>query len=214
MKLRLFLAVSKRPVEMRNKRLLLAFHGKDGVNGPVFLGNKRVDFVFPVRNHTKRHRLYAPRGKASLDLCPEERRNLITDHAVQNSSCLLRVNQIHVNAPRMPEGFGDSALCDLVEGHTADVLVRKVQRCHQMPGNRLSLAVRVRREINFICLFNPFPKVCEKFSLSADRYIFRLKIMFDVNAHLALGQISDMPLAGSHIVSGTEKFSDRLYLCR
>ena len=83
-----------------------------------------------------------------------------------------------------------------------------------MPGDRFSLAVRVRCEVDPVRLAGFLPEVREKFSLAADRYIFWLISMIDINSHSALGEISDVTVTGRHLIIGSEKFLDRLYFGR
>ena len=51
-----------------------------------------------------------------------------------------------------------------------------------MPGDRFSLAVRVRCQINTVCLLDLFAQAGEKFALSADRNILRFVIVLDINS--------------------------------
>ena len=70
-----------------------------------------------------------------------------------------------------------------------------------MPGDRLALAVRVRCEIDDVAVLGVFFQLTDQLALVADGLIDRFKIVFDVHAELAFGQIAQMTHAGlDHIV--------------
>ena len=83
-----------------------------------------------------------------------------------------------------------------------------------MPGDSLSLAVRVSRQVNLLGLLHFLAKLGQHISLSADGNILRLIVVFYVNAQLALRQISHMSVGGVHLVIGAQKFFYRLHFCR
>ena len=82
-----------------------------------------------------------------------------------------------------------------------------------MPGDRFTFAVRVRCQIDAVCFFDLLAQVGEQFAFSADRYIFWLIIILNIDAHPALGKVSYMTVACRHVIIGTEKLLYGLYLC-
>ena len=187
------------------------------VQRPVFLGDEGIDLILPVRDQAQGHRLHTAGGESSFDLCPQNRRDLIADHAVQNAAGLLRIHEIHVNITGIFEGLRDCLLGDFVESNPGDLFVGGVlqlQGGFQMPGNGFSFAVRVRCQIDAVSLFDHLAQPGEKFSFAPDRDVTRLIIMLNIDPHLTLGKISDMPVGGRHLIRGSEKFLDRFHLCR
>ena len=73
-----------------------------------------------------------------------------------------------------------------------------------MPGDCLSLTVRVRREKDLTCLFSLGTKLLDNVTLASDIYIMRLKAVLYVNSESALGQISYMSLGGNNLVVRTK----------
>ena len=55
-------------------------------------------------------------------------------------------------------------------------------------------------------------QLCQKLALAADRDVLRFKIIFDIDAHLALGQITYMSHGRSDLIIRTEEFFNRLHL--
>ena len=83
-----------------------------------------------------------------------------------------------------------------------------------MPGDRLSLTVRVSCQIHFVCLFHQLAQVGQNVSLSTDRDIFGFEIMFHIDTQLTLGQIPHMAIGCGHLVIRPKKFFYCLNLCR
>ena len=94
------------------------------------------------------------------------------------------------------------------------VCIIQLQGGFQMPGNGFSFAVRVRCQIDAVGLFDHLAQPGEKFSFAPDRDVTRLIIMLNIDSHLALGKISDMPVRCRHLIRRSEKFLDRFHLCR
>ena len=191
---------------MCSDRLLFPLHIKIRVDAPVFFRDEGIDFILPVADHAERHGLNAAGRKAALDLCPQKRTDAVPDHAVQHAARLLRIDKIHINFPRMPDGLLHRVLRDFVERDAGDLFVLVLliiePECRdEMPGNGLPLAVRVGCEINAVRLLHFLAERCQQLTLSADGDIFRLIIMLDVNAHLALRKVADMPLRRDHLVA-------------
>ncbi|OPY10239.1 MAG: hypothetical protein A4E66_01602 [Syntrophus sp. PtaB.Bin001] len=56
---------------------------------PILFRNEIIDFFFPFTDHANRHGLYTPRTKSPFNLVPKKWAYLVTNQAVENSSCLL-----------------------------------------------------------------------------------------------------------------------------
>ncbi|MNC38797.1 hypothetical protein D3C75_874230 [compost metagenome] len=68
----------------------------------------------------------------------------------------------------------------------------------QMPGDRLPFAVRVSRQIDFFHFFAGILQFLENVPLAADGNIFGFKIVFELDAHLALRKVADMAHGSLH----------------
>ena len=106
----------RRAVILCGQQLPLSRNLKGSVQRPVFLRNECRNLVLSVTDHAQGDRLHASGGKPALYLGPQKRRNAVTHHAVQRSSRLLRVHQVHIDLPGMLQGFLHRILCDFVEG--------------------------------------------------------------------------------------------------
>ena len=125
------------------------------VQRPVFLRDKRIDFIFPVGDDAQRHRLYTACAEATLDFFPQNRADLIANHAVQTPAGLLLVHQIHIDIPCFLDGSLDRTFCNFIKCDPAHFLLIQVQSLGQMPGNRFPLTIRVRCQIYFFRLSSP-----------------------------------------------------------
>ena len=112
---------------------------------PVAGGDEGAALALALDDEPHGDRLHAPGGEALHDLLPEHRRDLVAVEPVEDAPRLLRVDEPLVDLARLPERALDRVARDLVEDHPADRHLR-LQLLEQVPGDRLALAVFVRRE--------------------------------------------------------------------
>ena len=149
MQRRLF-TVNADKLGFKQGRLVLAqFQG----HRPEFIGNEALDFLFPVADELDRHRLHTARTKPLAHLAPEQRTKLVAHDTVQHASCLLCIHTIQIDWPRLLHCCLYSRLRDLIEYDTAVILSIESQKMRKMPGNRLSLAIRIGCKIDLIGIF-------------------------------------------------------------
>ena len=103
---------------------------------------------------------------------------------------------------------------DLVKGHASGLLVAEPQQLLEMPGNRLSFTVRVRREVDDGSLFALRLQLINQILLVLDRDILRLEPVFQVHAQLALRQVSQVAHGCGHLVIPAKIFFNGLGLGR
>ena len=77
-------------------------------------------------------------------------RDLEAEQSVHQAASLLRVDEVLVEVAGVGRGLVDRVAGDLVEHHPADRHLR-LEHLAQVPGDRLTLAVLVRREPQLIC---------------------------------------------------------------
>src|SRR5580693_8637683 len=94
---------------------------------PVLLGDKSADFLLALDDQAQSDGLDASGGKAAADFVPEQRRNFVTDDAIEHAAGLLRVHQVLVDLGGVLEGSLDSFLRDFVEHHAIDFRRRTVR---------------------------------------------------------------------------------------
>ena len=96
---------------------------------------------------------------------------------------------MHINRARGLQRSLNRILGNLIKADPVDLFIlclSQLQRFHQVPGNGLSLTVRVRCEINLVCFLHFFSKLCQNISFSANRNIFWFIIMLSVKSEAAL----------------------------
>ena len=114
----------------------------------------------------------------------------------------------------MLQGILYCSFGDLVEGDSVHFVRILLQSLHQMPGNGLSLTVRVSCKINLICLLGCLAKLGKQLALSTDGNVFRLEIILHIYSKLTLGKITHMAVGSLHIIICPKKFLYCLYFCR
>ena len=134
-------ALALDPDELRLERA--GVEGADDV--PVRRGDELHPLALALDHEPRRDRLHATGGEARGDLHPEDGRDLVAVEPVEDPARLLRVDEVGVDLAGLAEGALDRILRDLVEHHPLDGNLG-VQDLEQVPGDRLALAVFVRRE--------------------------------------------------------------------
>src|SRR5439155_171030 len=117
-----------------------------GLERPVLLRDERLDLALPIDDEPEGDGLDATGREPVPDLLPEERRHRVAAEPIHDAASLLRVHEILVDLARVLEGLLDRRRRDLVEGHALHLRLRDVDDVRQVPGDRLALAVEVRRE--------------------------------------------------------------------
>ena len=161
-----------------NFLLGLLFRMEQCFERPILDRLEAANLAFALHDQPQRHGLHAPGRKPAAHFVPEQRRNLIAHEAIQNAARLLRIHEILVDVARVPEGFVDSLLRDFVEGYAANLLAffgvgSQLQR--EMVGDRLTFAVRVRREVDFVRLHRQLLQLIDNFFLARRYHKLRLK---------------------------------------
>ena len=112
----------------------------------------------------------------------------------------------------MRERRVDGQLGDLVEDDP--VGIAEAERLGEVPGDRLALAIGVRREQRRRRLLDGGAEIADLLLLALDELVLRGEAGVDVDADLRLGQIADVPHGGEHDVLGPEKTGERSRLAR
>ena len=178
------------------------------IDRPVLLGLEGPDLLLPVHHHPGGHALDTSGGKAPADLFPQQRGQLVAHDPVQDPSCLLGIHQVIVDLPGMLDGILHHLLGDLVEGHPVGLFLRQVQQLLQVPGDGLSLPVRVRCQIDGIRVLGGGFQLLDQRLFAPDGQIFRREVMLQIHAHAALRQIPQMAHAGLHHIVGAQILAD------
>ena len=112
---------------------------------PVRRGDEPHALALAIDDEPRRDGLHATRRQSRHDLLPEDRRDLEAVEPIEDPPGLLRVDETLVDLARLVQGPLDGVLRDLVEHHAAHGDLR-VQHLLEVPGDRLALAILVRRE--------------------------------------------------------------------
>ena len=138
-----------------------------------------------------RHGLDAAGGEPARDLAPEDGRDLVAVQAVEDPPGLLRVDQAHVDLPRLLERALDRRAGDLVEDHPPDRHLR-LQHLDQVPGDGLALAILVRREQELLRVGQPLAQLADLALLVGVDDVQRLEVVLDVDAETRPGLLLEL----------------------
>ena len=107
----------------------------------------------------------------------------------------------------------NSRLCDLVKCNSVRLVHIKTEQGGKVPGDSLSLTVRVGCEINFVRLGNHSFKLLDELFFALDHCVFRGKIVLYIDAQLRRREVTDMTHGSGDIVAVAEIFFYCLNLC-
>ena len=151
-------------------------------------------------------------------IIPQKRRNLVAHQAVQHPPRLLRVHQILIQIAGVLECLLHGLLGNLVEGHAVNLLPllgRRAQLQRQVVGNRLALAVRVRRQVDFVRLGRRLLQLRHNLFLARRHDQGRVEgTLFQFHAELVLGQVHDVTHRRQNLEARAQIFPYRLGLGR
>ncbi len=121
-----------------------------GDQRPIFAGDEFFDFQLAVADQPQGDRLHASGGFGARQLAPQHRRKVESDQIIQGAAGEIGLDQALVDLARVLHRLQDRVLGDGVEDDALDRLVLEHAFCAQnlqhVPGNGLSLAVRVGRQ--------------------------------------------------------------------
>src|SRR5699024_4589786 len=105
---------------------------------------------------------------------------------VDNTSGLLRIDQVVVELTGVLGRFLNSVLGHLVENHAADRNLR-LQRLHQVPGDRFALPVGVGGQIQFVDIREQVLQLGDRGLLVGADDVQRGEVVVDIDAETCPG---------------------------
>ena len=190
-------------------------------NVPVLRRDERDPLALALDDEAGRDGLDASGGKFGHDLLPEDGRDLVAVQAVEDPARLLCVDEALVDAACVLERPRDRVLRDLVEDHAPDRDLR-LQDLDEMPGDRLALAILVRREQELLGVLEMLLERGDDLLLARVDDVVGLEALVDVDAERpealplrlrdvgrAVGQVADVADARLDGVVAPEVAGDR-----
>ena len=214
------------PVEGDEPRLeAFRIEGRDQV--PPRGGAERHPLALALDDEARRDRLDAAGRESAHDLLPEHRRDLVAVEPVEDPPRLLRVDEPFVDVARLVERPVDRVARDLVEDHPPHGHLR-LQHLEQVPGDRLALAILVRREQELVGVGELLAQLSDRLLLVGVDDVERLEPVLDVDAEArprlalvllgdlrgAVGQVANVADGGLDDEVGPEVAGDRPCLRR
>ncbi|SKU56608.1 Uncharacterised protein [Mycobacteroides abscessus subsp. abscessus] len=120
-----------------------------GTQIPIAGATERHAVTFALHDDPGGHRLHASGGQVASNLLPQHGADLVAVEPVQDAAGLLRIDEVVVEVTGVLRGREDGLLGDLVEDHAPDGHLG-FEGLQQVPGDGLTLAVTVRREIELV----------------------------------------------------------------
>ncbi len=160
-------------------------------NRPVFFRLEGINLTLAVDNNAHRHRLDSARAQSRFDLGPEQWTQLVSDDAVKDPAGLLCIHQILADGPGTFDGLLHRILRDLSELNPALIFVY-LQDMGKVPSDGLALPVRVRGNQDAVRFLGRLPQFLEDWTFAANGNVFWFKVVFNIYAKLAAGEVTHM----------------------
>ena len=181
---------------------------EEGVDRPVLLGLEGGDLGIALADQAQGDGLHPPGGQAGVNDLPQEGADLVAHEAVEDAPGLLGVDLAQVEdagpVDRLPHRLGR----DLVEEDPLDLALLARDRLRHVPGDRLALAVGIRRQVDRVRPLRRSPEVGEDLALPADGHVAGHEVLVHVDAEFLRRQIADVPHARLHDEVAAEDLVD------
>ena len=123
--------------------------------------DERHPLALALDHEARRDRLHATGGEARHDLLPEDGRDLVAVEAIEDPARLLRVDEPLVDrraSPRARARIASFVISWKTMRRTGTPFFG-FSTCEQVPGDRLALAILVRREQELVGVRELLPQV-------------------------------------------------------
>ncbi|MCY1176477.1 hypothetical protein D9M73_167520 [compost metagenome] len=150
---------------------------------PVLFRDERADFTLTLHHQLHGNRLHATGRQATGDLLPQQRRNHVAHHAVEEATRLLGVDTIDIQLAWLREGFLNGLLGNFVEHHALVAGVVTTDGFAQVPGNGFPLAVQVGCEIDGVSILGEPAQLFDDFFLAREDLVLGFPAMIRIDTH-------------------------------
>ena len=158
--------------------------GEGALDVPVVGGAEGHPLALPLHHDPGGHRLHPAGRQPRQHLLPQHRRDLVAVQPVQDPPGLLGVDQVGVDLARLGHRAGDGGRGDLVEDHPAH-RHRRLERLHQVPGDRLALAVLIGGQVDLVGVLDQRPELADLLLAVRADHVERLEVVVGVDARAA-----------------------------
>ena len=189
-------------------------------DAPVFFRLEGLYRVFALTYQLERYRLHPARAEAKCDLVPEYfAGEFEANDSVQLSAGFLRVHFSLIDSTGFRERLLHRPFRDLIERHPIKFALGSgsSEEFLNMPGDGLTLAVRVRGQINLLRRRSRLAQLIYGLRFSLNDAVIGLEIVVNVYPHFALTRFSQIPYMAPRredIEIRAQEFLDGPHLCR
>ncbi len=141
--------------------------GEDRTDAPVLIRDELFDFLLAIDHQPNRHALH-PTSRQSLgDFAPKERRDLVADDAVEDSTGLLSIHAINIDCVRRLKRLLNLGLGDGIKDDALHAFIRNAERLLEVPGDGFTFAVQVGRQIDVRRVLGELLQFADQLALAA-----------------------------------------------
>ena len=126
----------------------------------------------------------------------------------------MGVDQVDIDPPGMAEGISKCLLGDLMENYPLQLHIIQLRSLNQMPGDGLTLTIRVGGEIYGRGLLGRLPYLLHHRPLLLGNYVLGGETFFHIHSQSAPGQITNMSNASLDTIAVSQHPAHRFCLGR
>ena len=171
--------------------------GERGGEVPVAGGDERHALALALDHEAHARRLHPAGRQALADLAPAHLRHRVAVEAVDDAAALLGVDEAVVDVAALLDGVLDGAAGDLVEHHPLH-RHRRLEHLEQVPGDRLALAVLIRREVELVGVLQRPLQLGDRVLLAGVHLVLDGEVVLDVDAEALGRQVADVAHGREH----------------
>ena len=187
-----------------------------GPDDPIRFRNETEDLLFALADQPQRDGLHAAGAQAPPDAAPQHGTHRVTDQPVENTTGLLRIDEVTVDLPRMLKSLPDRPCRNLIIPYTEELpfAAGRLENGLEMPCNGFPFAVGIGRQIDRLAGLGGLLQLIDDFLLAGSHHILGLKPVFHVDAQALQRKIPDVADRGLDDKIVPQNPADRSYLGR
>src|SRR6185437_14808991 len=180
---------------------------------PVLDRLERAYLTLTLDYESQSDRLHSACRRALFDRLPQHRARLVANPPVEHAARQLRLDETLIDVSGVVDRRTHRLPRYLVEQDTPNrraALALDLRR--NVPCDSLAFAVRIGGEKDLTRFLRGGLEFRERLLLAGNRDVFRLEAVVDVDAHLLLGQVTDVTDSRAHLVTAPEILANGLGL--
>ena len=176
---------------------------RGSLDGPVLLAAERLDCFLAFHQQAQRRTLDPAGRQFRADLAPQQWRQLEADQMVHCPSRTVGIDEIHRHLTGLLNGLPHLPFGDFVEHDPIDLAILEqaplTENFLEVPGDSLSLPVRVRRQVERVTLFESTHDGRDVLLFLLSHGVLHQVPLLGIDSAILLEEVPHMAIGGQHL---------------